>query len=368
MTEKKLTIAPSGQLADADSFDDGGLAGDVLTKTASPGPGLPPGFAWQFLGSLSPLTGVVWVDGSTAVPSSRQTGSILAPFATITAAVAALAAGGTVLIIPGDYSAEPAVAVPFDIALINMAGLQYGSVPLRQVTLPSLVGNGSITIQGCHLANVVQSVLGSVTTQSCVISADITAQLLYQDWYSSVPTRVTFSVAAIGAVMVGTSFSVPSAASDFALPAGGLFSAKGVTFSPADTIVFAAGVAGDVQLDGASYYSLFNASLAPITNGNISHVYTGWSRIVTSVLVPALGATVLGYLDVSVAATELAPLNPNVPVFAAPRADLAGGGAGSGYFVGCRVSAVNTVRMTFIGSLAGGNTDFTISTPFVGLT
>jgi hypothetical protein len=46
MTQKRINVAPAGEPADADSFDPGGNEGDVLTKTAPPVPGAPPGFRW----------------------------------------------------------------------------------------------------------------------------------------------------------------------------------------------------------------------------------------------------------------------------------------------------------------------------------
>jgi hypothetical protein len=80
-----------------------------------------------------------------------------------------------------------------------------------------------------------------------------------------------------------------------------------------------------------------------------------------SVNVPVVAAGTLAYLDVSVAGSALDGITTADQVLAAPTADLAAAGAGAGYYVGCRVSATNTVRLTFQGTLAGGAVNFTFS-------
>lgn len=77
-----------------------------------------------------------------------------------------------------------------------------------------------------------------------------------------------------------------------------------------------------------------------------------------SVAVPALAAGVLGYLDVSTVGTALAGITTADNVQAAPAADLAAAGAAGGYYIDCRVSAADTVRMKFVGTLVGGATNF----------
>lgn len=77
-----------------------------------------------------------------------------------------------------------------------------------------------------------------------------------------------------------------------------------------------------------------------------------------SVVVPAVAAATLAYLDVAVGATALAGVTTADTVVAQPAADLAAAGAGAGFYVGCRVSAANTVRLTFQGLLAGGAVNF----------
>lgn len=80
--------------------------------------------------------------------------------------------------------------------------------------------------------------------------------------------------------------------------------------------------------------------------------------VTISVAVPALAATVTGYVDVSLAGTRLADMAVGENLACDPSADLAAAGAAAGYFVHARISAVGTARLLFVGTLAGGNVNF----------
>ncbi len=80
-----------------------------------------------------------------------------------------------------------------------------------------------------------------------------------------------------------------------------------------------------------------------------------------SVTVPALANATLGYVNVSTVGTNLAGIVAGDVVVAEPTADLAAAGANGGFYVGCRVSAPNTVRLAFYGNLAGGAVNFSFA-------
>jgi len=83
---------------------------------------------------------------------------------------------------------------------------------------------------------------------------------------------------------------------------------------------------------------------------------------VISVVVPAVAAGTLAYLDVSTVGTTLeGVLAVGDVVLGVPAADLAAAGAGNGNYEGCRVSAANTLRLSFQGLLAGGAVNFTFA-------
>lgn len=82
------------------------------------------------------------------------------------------------------------------------------------------------------------------------------------------------------------------------------------------------------------------------------------TQAIISVAVPALAAGVLGYVDVSLVGSAIAGAVAGSQVIASPQADLAAAGAGGGHFVGCRMSATNNARMSFVGTLAAGSVNF----------
>ena len=81
------------------------------------------------------------------------------------------------------------------------------------------------------------------------------------------------------------------------------------------------------------------------------------SELIT-VATPALVAGVMGYVNVDLSLSTLAPLATNTPLIASPQADLVPGGATNGFYIGLRVSAVNTARLQFVGTLPGGGVSF----------
>jgi hypothetical protein len=80
-----------------------------------------------------------------------------------------------------------------------------------------------------------------------------------------------------------------------------------------------------------------------------------------SVVVPAVLAGQVGYVDVLTAGTRLAGILAATPIAGNPTADLVAAGAGGG-FLNCRVSATGTIRCAFVGPLAGGASNFSFWT------
>lgn len=128
------------------------------------------------------------------------------------------------------------------------------------------------------------------------------------------------------------------------------------------------------NMAGALYAPFFNSNRKPLVLGDVSaYLARGTSGFWRSddsltapvtlvVAVPALAAGALGYVDVSLVGTPLEGMPATAVVTAQPQVDLAAAGAGNGGFLNCRVSATNTLRFAFIGTLAGGNANFTIGT------
>lgn len=314
--------------------------------------------------SVAALTNTFFVDQGTAVAAPSQDGSIGAPFSTITAAIAALAAGGTLLIVPADYSVEAPIVVGTATSFINLSGSQYPGGPvLSEVILPQLTGDGAKVIEGCTIANTVSSG-NSVTTISCGISADITA-VGYQDLNSVFLAGVGIQVngAASDGELRGTRCADAVNPVTINMPAARTLRLIEVLFNLTGSanIVFA-GPGGLVDADGTSFSS-FVGSASVITNGTFQTLWNGWAKVIANVVVPALGGAELGYVDASTVGTILEGLTQNSVVVVNPQGDLAAAGAGGGFLAGARVSAPDTVRLAFVGTLAGGAANFTISAP-----
>lgn len=78
--------------------------------------------------------------------------------------------------------------------------------------------------------------------------------------------------------------------------------------------------------------------------------------------VPVLAAATTGFVDVSLVGTPLEGTPASAIVSVSPQSDLAISGLNFGYFIGARMSGTNTLRFLFVGTLAGGNANFSVAT------
>jgi hypothetical protein len=365
MTQRRINVAPAGEPADADSFDPTGNVGDVLTKLAPPQPGAPPRFGWRPGSSGSTFTNlsdVVYVDGGTTVPPANRNGNIETPFATITAAIAALPNGGTVLATPGDYSGEGAIVgpnPPVPYALCNVLGEaiqpRNRGITFPFVIAPHFVSNSQLGFRGCIVAD-----NGSIFTSNnalgmsgCSIETAITTQSFYA-------SNCVFDLNAVVTVahdMVLSGCYVNVAGTAFNLSPNNVCSITNTDMVPAIGVVIAFNAPGGlVQFDEYSY-AQFIAANGAITNG-VAVVIGRTLQARISVAVPAIAAYGVDYVDVATAGTPLENLPADTPIIVNPTADLAAAGATHGGFLNARVLAGGHIRCAFVGILAGGAVDF----------
>lgn len=114
-----------------------------------------------------------------------------------------------------------------------------------------------------------------------------------------------------------------------------------------------------------------NFILRPGESVTWRHMFSRWvatgvaqeanTTITLSIAVPVLAADTLGYANTSLVGTVLEGTAQDRLVVAAPVADLAAAGLASGFYIGARMSALNTLRAAFRGTLAGGATNFTVT-------
>ena len=131
------TEAPLGQIFEIEAV----CRGKTTVKVANAGGA-----------SLANLTDVRFVDANTLVATADQTGNIEAPYKTFAQAALDLApTGGTILVVGGDYSAEPTASFYFgDVAIAAFTPL------LQNVLLPAVTCVGNLALSGVQC-------LGTVT-------------------------------------------------------------------------------------------------------------------------------------------------------------------------------------------------------------
>lgn len=292
------------------------------------------------------LSGAWFVDKATTVPLADQTGTISAPFATLTQAIAAAQAdytasvrSQTIYTVPGDYQAE-------GLQTIAMLGQTLALVNWQQATnfptvlLPAFNVTGELSLIGVEI-NAAVTCTGSIFAQRGVVTGLCTSGDL---------KAYNFSVFSGGGVVTGTAFfdaSVPS----------GVWTITGravLTACPIDTLPFT--VTGAVQLDA---YTAAIARVGGLITGTSVQVFCNPTQETLSIVVPAVLAGQVGYVTTAFAG-NLVACPQDAPIVANPTADLVAAGAGGG-FINARVSAAGSVRCAFVGPLAGGAVDFTFA-------
>lgn len=117
-------------------------------------------------------------------------------------------------------------------------------------------------------------------------------------------------------------------------------------------------VVGELQIDSTTYQQAVDGFT--VTYGTLQ-ISDPPLSINLSVIVPAVGAAAVGYVDTTLVGTDLEDVfSVNDPVTVNPQSDLVAAGAGGG-FINARISAVNTLRCAFVGALAGGAASFTVA-------
>ncbi len=411
------------------------------------------------------LTSVRYVDRNTTVPTALQNGSILFPYTTIAQAIASLPTGGTIQIVPGDYSSEGTLNFSehnWTLSCLDVhPNYVFGASAATQVLTGSLSGpgvTGTINLVGLQVIGTVSGFFG-ITADSCYFNDDLasTAFDAYDcRFLAGANITITGGMGLADCKLDATVITCPNAilcrlvdcelASSFTLTSGltgNLFicgrtnyylqsitntitgATVTVTSTPGQNIRQPAGIVatgalgtidistiesgGVVLLEPTANYNIDGFTAKPngfwfdlwvnstntsfvgtlnqevgatattrIRNPNnlpsqlvagqitrIRYQFNRWraanimpSQALLTVATPVLAAGTTGYVNVSLVGTALAGTPANAQVYASPQADLAAAGAGAGYYINCRMSASDTLRMLFVGTLAGGNVNF----------
>lgn len=369
---------------------------------------------------------MVWVDPATVVPAGERNGSIIAPFATVQAAIDSLVgqSRAAIALCPGDYAGAPsawtdpagvllalfgfggvrnvgAITSALVAATLRLQGIGTADAPLASVALTDtalvvfdcemaavtasagsvlqltdsrfaslLQSPGQIEARDCRFAEVSggnwqawnclfedTAAFDAIEAVGCVLDAPFTAG----------PATMTGCVVADGDFTDGLNataclFTAPIVA--VAIVAGSCvfqssLEATGscaITSSEVRAGIDATGV--PLQIDSASY--AFARRVGAVTFGTLQFVDPPTAATV-SVVVPAVLVGQVGYANAALVGTALENLFAvNDPVAVNPQTDLVAAGAGGG-LINARVSAANTVRLAFVGPLAGGAANFRIA-------
>jgi hypothetical protein len=308
------------------------------------------------LGGFSNLSSNIIVDASTTVLAAAQNGNVESPFASIPPALL-VAGNNQILCAPGYYG--PNLAITKDVSIgalsANSDPVRYGiTFPGACVVDPAVIfGMQKWTMSGA--ASLTLSAASSrVIATGCLLKNVLGLGQLEMYDCNANPT----------AMVCGTVFGSRSA-----LPSAISLSGVNAEFLDCD---FAAGciitftvAPGVVHLKGRSWAAFAEAG-GTIVNGTMIEDVTRLPNATIVIAVPAVIAGSLAYVSTSLVGTPLAGriIAANQPVMVNPQADVGGaGGVGVGALVYAYADAPDSVRCAFIGGLAGGNQNFTVTVP-----
>lgn len=322
----------------------------------------PTGKFIEGVGVSALVTNVRYVDVGTSVPLAEQDGTLAAPFASMQDAFDSIdAVNAIVYAAPGDYSAQTLVP---SLDLESFSILSMGYVPqngrefgeaivgIRLVTLPILDATAKsyqVVFSGCNPSGIGPGggvlVAGSVTALGC------------NDLNVAGVTGYYFGCAVSGNLGMGDLYYDSCHFASCTIESDGTrIEMVNTTFNPAAVadITFV-DVAGSLVFDAYTCNQFF-AATESLNNGVLT-VRNRPKRDTATVVVPAVAAGSVGYVNVSTTGTPLEGIATGDLVVANPATDLVAAGLGGG-FINARVSAPDTIRCAFVGPLAGGAVNF----------
>ena len=294
-------------------------------------------------GAFQNLSNVMFVDGTTALPTGSQTGNIELPYALLSTAITNVAAGGVLWLTVHDYTAQGTVTVTK-----NLSFRSFGSGAILSALTQS---TGSFSSSDINVTGVFTGIAGSQSTFK---------NTTFGGSYIGSTSTVSLDTVTVDSTFGSSTLTATNSTFNGAITLSGTtasfvnckFAGSNITFS---------GSAGIATMDGFSYANWL-ASLGTITNGTIV-VNNSLPSASVAVTVPILLNGEVEYINVDVSGTILKGILTNTPIAANPTEDLAPGGTGgAAYCPESRVSATNTVRLTVVGPITPAkNTHFVIT-------
>ena len=346
MATRKLRYSPSGPI-DGESIPAGNAIGDVPTWDGDEYLPVPGGGGG---GGNIPWGGTFFVDPQTSLILADQNGAPGTPFATAQQAIVSGSFGQGDSVVIGAGAAG-------DLVLTTDTGTFYGLTSGAALDFANLwVRLGTITFTDPTPGNYVTGLVNINVTGLTDLNNE--GYLLAHECSLSQVTGVIFCELRNCEVLGTLTVQSLSATNVFF---GGNISIEfsntplvSCRFDGAIVITFT-GAPGVLTVDENTLQNM-DANGVTVVNGTIT-VNRGLTATI-SVIIPAIVAGVLEYVDVSTVGTRLEGITPADNVHGSPTVDLVAAGATNGFYINCRVSAINTIRIAFVGTLAGGATDF----------
>lgn len=317
-------------------------------------------------GSSEPLSLAYYADPDTLVAPADQNGFIGAPFSSLASAFAAASAifasdavMPVLILSPGSYASFSTTGGSEPVILEGLAG---AGTP----TPPTIVGN--VTADAGSTLNLVNldlqaNVTGLVSAKldHCTVGGNVDApnvdiidcpSIAIVENVSILNARYS-TLGSINALSLLGSFDFCTL-SDIDAPGASLV-IQNCIFTGTNTVT-----CGALTIDSQSYKRALQRNVTFTLSGALTFSDQPLSATI-SIVVPAVAADAVGYVNTSLVGTPLEDLfDTNDPVLVNPQSDLVAAGAGGG-FINARISAANTLRTAFNGALAGGAANFTVT-------
>lgn len=296
-----------------------------------------------------------FVDPATPVALANQTGNIEAPFATLAQALAVASGDAQIWSVPGDYSAEGALVISTSIGCLS---------PISNLAWQGIYSNAIWSVaSGVTALGYKLQLIGSTGGVNCT---DVSSRAILDTCWLSQLIGLGFgdltncrvdNVCDIGRLLarnsvLGCAINVTGTDVQF----------LGCDFGDSVVLTFlnAPGVA---SFDGPSLSAFFERGCS-IVNGVIARYEATPPHASVPIVVPAVLAGSLDYVSTSLVGTPLAGYitAANQSIIVTPESDIGSGpGVGIGGLLYAYADGADSVRCAFIGGLAGGAANFTIT-------
>jgi len=294
--------------------------------------------------SFQNLSNVIFVDGTTVVPSVSETGNIEFPFGLMSDGITAVPTGGTIYLTPHDYTAQGTPIILKDMTVKALGIATFSAITIQSgvtaVTLENIICTGTLTVPSTCTITLNNCIVGDqivgndciLFANNCSISGNVSCSVVIADNCSFVDV---FYISGSLSTITNSGWLHPH--------------------------LIYTNSAGTLSLDGATYNNWLSNS-GVIANGRIQ-LHNSLLSTTVAVTIPILLNGEVEYINVDVSSTILKGITTNTPVAANPTEDLAPGGTGgAAYCPAARVSATNNVRLTVVGPITPAkNTNFIIT-------